>query len=57
MEENKKEIVSDAYIYNTHGNTLALKGKQKDEYAHTNTHTFSLSHSYTHTHRESMLFL
>ncbi len=39
MEENKKEIVSDAYIYNTLGNTLTLKGKQMDEYVHTYTHT------------------
>lgn len=41
MEENRKEIVSDAYIYNTLGNTPAhtLKGKQMDGYAHTYTHT------------------
>lgn len=37
MEENRKEIVSDAYIYNTLGNTL--KGKQMNGYAHTRTHT------------------
>lgn len=52
MEENRKEIVSDAYIHNTLGNTLALKGKQMDEYAHAYS-TYTL----TYTHRESMLFL
>lgn len=51
MEENRKEIVSDAYIYNTLGKTLThtLKGKQMDKYAHTYT--------LTHKHKESMLFL
>lgn len=45
MEENREEIVSDAYIHNTLGNALALKGKQMDKYTH------------THIRRESMLFL
>lgn len=55
MEENRKEIVSDAYIYNTLGSvhtlTHALKSKQMDGNAHMQTHT------HVYTYRESMLFL
>lgn len=59
MEENRKEIVSDAFIYNTLGNTLTLKGKQMDEYTHIHSLSLSLffTHTLTHAHRESMLFL
>lgn len=46
MEENREEIVADAYRLNAPRNTLALK-RQTNEWTHTLTHTSS----------ESILFL
>lgn len=45
MEENRKEIVSDAYIYNTLGITLAHTQRQTNGHAHVHPRTKAHLHT------------